>query len=156
MSTTLEFAERLRVVPAATASPRTYGSGPVWAYSPRSMGDEARQVNRRPLCCSMMLVEPGADPSDPSAAVPGACLNVCDGGLYGTVPLGYGVGMGQHYVFRLMIAERGPEPGNIQTVQQEGRVIRTELLVSRDGSDDRLGIAVRLFGHRTGMLPLPG
>jgi hypothetical protein len=101
----------------------------------------------------MLLIEGiGYDDRD---MIPGECLNACEGGLYGTVPLGFGVNLGQCYTFRLMVGERGPEPGPIQVVSQQGTIVRTELLISGDGGEDRVGIGVRLIGHRTGLIPMP-
>ncbi|MBI4581510.1 MAG: hypothetical protein HY718_17550 [Planctomycetes bacterium] len=117
--------------------------------------DDHRQSQRRALHCNMLLIEPGGLETDGSGVVPGECLNVGDGGLYGTVPLCYGVGLGQHYTVRLMVDERGPEPGAMQVVSQQGKIVRTELLMGRDRGEDRLGIAVKLYGHRSGVLPMP-
>jgi hypothetical protein len=122
---------------------------------PMASRDEPRQSPRRPLYCKMLLVDNVMYDNPDPTAIPGECLNVCDGGLYGTIPLGYGVTIGQRYTFRLMVDERGPEPGSHQTVSQQGVIVRAELLVHRDGSGDRLGIGVKLFGHRTGHIPMP-
>ena len=127
-----------------------------WYYAGLGSGDdrdERRQCFRRPLRCGMLLIEGlGKDARD---TIPGECLNVCDGGLYGTVPLGDGVTMGQRYTFRLMVGERGPEPGAVQVITQQGVVVRTELLAGRGDGEDRLGIAVRLAGHRSGVIAMP-
>lgn len=116
--------------------------------------DDRRQGLRRTLRCRMALVE-NPHAGDDGATVPGECLNIGHGGLYGTVALGYGVAMGQRYTFRLHIPERGPEPGAIQTVTQQGLIVRTELLMGESGENDRIGIAVRFTGHRTGLVPMP-
>jgi hypothetical protein len=87
--------------------------------------------------------------------IPGEAVEIGDGGLYAIIPIGFGVTIGQHYTFQLSIGERGPEPGAGQLVTQQGRVVRTELLISQEGQGDRLGIAVRLLGQRCGMVPMP-
>jgi hypothetical protein len=114
----------------------------------------ARQAVRRQLRCGLVLVDdvmsaPGA------GTIPGECLNVSDGGLYAVLPLGYGVTVGQRYTCRLTIPERGPEPGPVQLVSQQGMVLRTELLAGGGEDEDRLGVAIRLIGHRSGVMPLP-
>lgn len=87
--------------------------------------------------------------------IPAECSNISQGGLYGVVPIGYGVAIGQRYKFQLTIGERGPEPGSRQVVSQQGEVVRAELLLGEDGYGDRVGIGVRLFGPRTGLVPMP-
>lgn len=117
--------------------------------------DERRQCYRRELCCDLQLIDNVM--SDPMTAriVPGRCLDVSDAGLYATVPLGHGVTIGQRYTFRIMVPERGPEPGATQVVSQQGVIVRTELLVGCEGIEDRLGVGVRLTGHRSGVVPMP-
>lgn len=117
--------------------------------------DERRQCFRRELCCDLQLIDNVM--SDPAArkAIPGRCLDISDAGLYATIPLGYGVTIGQRYTFRIMVPERGPEPGAVQIVAQQGVIVRTELLVGCDELGDRLGIGVRLTGHRSGVVPMP-
>jgi hypothetical protein len=132
-------------------------AGTVQPYTGRLPGGKAerRQCLRRELSCDLLLIDDiTSDPAD-TPAVPGTCLDVSDGGLYATVPLGYGVAIGQRYTFRLMVSERGPEPGAIQIVSQQGIIVRTELLVGYDESGDRLGIGVKLSGHRSGVVPMP-
>lgn len=130
------------------------GPRPFYPWESANEGDERRQCFRRSLRCGMLLME-GEGTEDARDVIPGECINVSDGGLYGTVPLGYGVALGQFYTFRLMIDERGPEPGAMQIVVQHGCIIRTELLMDWQGGDDRLGIAVKLTGHRMGVIPMP-
>lgn len=125
-----------------------------YAWENANEYDERRQYFRRSLHSGMLLMD-GTGTQDARDVIPGECLNVCDGGLYGTVPLGYGVALGQSYTFRLMVDERGPEPGAIQVIVQHGSIVRTELLMDWNGGDDRLGIAVKLVGHRSGMIPMP-
>ena len=117
--------------------------------------DEKRQYQRRPLRCKMALIDTTKEENDEPVDVPAECFNICDGGLYAVVPIGYGVAMGQHYTFRLSIPERGPEPGSRQVVFQHGKIVRTELLLGESGRGDRIGIGVQLYGHRTGCIPMP-
>jgi hypothetical protein len=121
---------------------------------PRLEAEEHRQVRRRPLRCGMSLVASGS-PSPDSPAIRGECMNVSEGGLYGTVPTGCGVSVGQRYTFHLTVHECGPEPGDTQTVSQQGIIVRTELLLDPEGTGDRVGLAVRLVGRRTGVIPMP-
>ncbi len=50
---------------------------------------------------------------------------------------------------------QGPEPDATQIIVQRGVIIRTELLMNWDGGGDRVGIAVKLIGHRRGVIPMP-
>lgn len=117
--------------------------------------EERRQRPRRELSCKLTLIDNVMSASSDPPTIPGECLNISDSGLYATVPLGYGVTIGQRYTFRLMVPEVGPEPGPTQIVSQQGLIIRTELLVGFENGNDRLGIAVRLTGHRSGVVPMP-
>lgn len=117
--------------------------------------EERRQGSRRELSCKLTLIDDVMSASAHPPTIPGHCLNISDSGLYATVPVGYGVTIGQRYTFRLMVPELGPEPGPIQIVTQQGLIIRTELLVGFENGNDRLGIAVRLTGHRSGVVPMP-
>jgi hypothetical protein len=117
--------------------------------------DEKRQYQRRPLRCKTVLIDTTKEENDESVAIPADCFNICDGGLYAIVPIGFGVAMGQHYTFRLSIGERGPEPGTRQVVFQHGKIVRTELLLGESGRGDRVGIGVQLYGHRSGCIPMP-
>jgi hypothetical protein len=139
--------------PLETLAPAGYSSPYfTWRQGDR---DDGRQCPRRNLRCKMYLVDDAMEQTADPAMIAGECLNVGDGGLYGTVPVGYGVAMGQRYTFRLLVDERGPEPGAVQMVAQRGMVVRTELLIGRDGHGDRLGIGVKLTGHRSGVIPMP-
>jgi len=124
-----------------------------WVRS--SPGEEKRQCHRRDLRCKMTLINhsPGEDVQ--AHPVPADCLNVSDGGLYGVVPIGYGVAMGQRYTFQLAIPERGPEPGSDQVISQQGVIVRAELLINPKGEGDRIGIGVQLLGCRAGVIPMP-
>lgn len=132
-------------------------AGTCWPYAGRTSSgkEDRRQCPRRELCCDLFLIDDVMSDATDDAAIPGACLDVSDSGLYATVPLGYGVTLGQRYTFRLMVSERGPEPGAMQIVSQQGVIVRTELLAGRDEGSDRLGIGVRLSGHRSGVVPMP-
>ncbi len=142
------------VVVTPPDSPVSSALRPSYAWEVANEADERRQCFRRSLHCGMLLME-GEGTEDARDVIPGECLNVSDWGLYGTVPLGYGVALGQSYTFRLMVDERGPEPDATQIIVQRGVIIRTELLMNWDGGGDRVGIAVKLIGHRRGVIPMP-
>jgi hypothetical protein len=119
-------------------------------YGDIELSDDRRDSDRRNLRCPMQMIDPSLDAvSQESRAIPAECLNLSQWGLYGTVKIGYGVAIGQRYVFRLRIKELGPEPGSVRVISQEGLIVRTELLLAKDG--DRVGISVRLCGHRAGL-----
>jgi hypothetical protein len=122
-----------------------------WQQATRE--SEKRRFPRRSLQCTLtMLDRVGAGQP---MGIPAECSNISQGGLYAVVPIGYGVAIGQRYKFQLTIGERGPEPGSRQTVSQQGEIVRAELLLGEDGYGDRVGIGVRLFGPRTGLVPMP-
>lgn len=121
----------------------------------RLRDEEKRQCLRRSLRCALLLNRNAAEGKGEPAAIPAECLNISSSGLYGIVPIGYGVAIGQRYTFRLTIGERGPEPGSRQVVSQQGEIVRAELLLGEDGYGDRVGIGVRLFGPRSGLVPMP-
>jgi len=116
---------------------------------------EKRQGDRRSLRCEMLLIGNVMDDVEEPIKIPGQCLNISNGGLYGVVPVGYGVAIGQRYTFHLATCECGPEPDSSQLVSQQGRVLRTELQIGPAGTCDRLGIAVRLYGLRSGTISMP-
>lgn len=118
--------------------------------------DEKRQGRRRSLRCQMTLLSCPEDINDTQPArIVGEVVEFGDGGLYGVVPIGFGVANGQRYTFELSISERGPEPGCGQVITQQGVVVRTELLINANGEGDRVGIGVKLFGQRCGLVPMP-
>jgi hypothetical protein len=114
---------------------------------------EKRQRRRRSLHCPVQLVDdPGVGETKVTEA---ECINIGDGGLFAIVSGTASVSLGQRFTFRLNIGERGPEPGCRQYVSQQGEVIRLELLMGEKGYADRIGIGVRLFGPRCGIVPMP-
>jgi len=136
-------------IPLATAASSSYTT---WRFNDRQ---ERRQCPRRDLRCRILLIDDLMGLSENPASIPGQCLNVCDAGLYATVLPDCGITIGQRYTFRLMVGERGPEPGAVQIVSQQGLIIRAELLAGSRDDDHRLGIGVRLTGRRSGVIPMP-
>ncbi|MGQ9649080.1 MAG: hypothetical protein ACUVXJ_03135 [Phycisphaerae bacterium] len=114
---------------------------------------EKRQGRRRSLRCSVELLNDAEE--NEQRPLTAECLNIGDGGLFAILPANVGVAIGQRYTFRLIIGERGPEPGHRQCVTQKGEIIRLELLLGQEGYADRIGIGVRLFGPRSGIVPMP-
>ena len=120
-----------------------------------SPDEEKRQCRRRGLRCQMTLIDDTGGADAQPRMIPGHSFNASDVGLYGIVPIGFGVTLGQRYTFQLTIGERGPEPGSHQIVTQQGVIVRSELLVGLEGQTDRLGIGVQLVGQRSGVIPMP-
>lgn len=114
---------------------------------------DKRQGRRRSLRCSVQLLDDAEGNGQPPLHA--ECLNIGDGGLFAVLPGNVGVAIGQRYTFQLNIGERGPEPGCRQCVSQQGEVIRLELLLGQEGYANRIGIGVRLFGPRSGIVPMP-
>ncbi len=121
----------------------------------RSKEEEKRQCTRRSLRCEIALTDEQMDEGGEVQSIPGECMNFSEGGLYAIVPIGFGVAIGQFYNFHLKIGECGPEPGLRHVVRQPGVITRTELLLGEDGKPDRVGIAVRFRGYRSGTVPMP-
>jgi hypothetical protein len=154
-----------RSVPAAKSSKETRPPRPAsipacdppsFCYQGQLARDtEKRQSERRSLSCPVVLVTEVIGESEHPRDIPGDCTNIGNGGLYATVPIGYGVAIGQRYTFELTIRERGPEPGARQTVSQQGEIVRVELLLGEDGYAERIGVGVRLTGPRSGLIPMP-
>jgi len=120
-----------------------------------SPDDEKRQCRRRGLRCKMTLFEDFGGADVQPRMIPADCFNVSDTGLYGIVPIGFGVTLGQRYTFQLSICERGPDSGSQQNVTQQGTIVRSELLVGPEGQTDRMGVGVQLVGQRSGVIPMP-
>ena len=120
-----------------------------------SPDEEKRQCRRRGLRCKLALIDDSGGPDTQPRMIPGDCFNVSDTGLYGIVPIGYGVTLGQRYTFQLTVGERGPDSGSHQLVTQQGSIVRSELLVGPAGQTDRMGIGVQLVGQRSGVIPMP-
>lgn len=120
-----------------------------------SPDEEKRQCRRRGLRCKMALIDDSGGPDAQPRSISGSCFNISDVGLYGIVPLGHGVAMGQRYTFQLTVGEPGPGAGGCQIVAQQGIVVRSELLVGLDGQTDRVGVGVQLIGQRSGVISMP-
>lgn len=126
---------------------------PSWTGITPSGEPDKRQCPRRSLRCGLRMVDVAVDGESGPVIIAGMCVNISRDGLYALVPIGYGVNVGQTYLFHLSLAELGPEPGSHRIVSQKGRVVRIDLLSS--GENHQLGIGVRLTGPRTGMVPMP-
>src|SRR5437868_4818972 len=91
----------------------TAAAGQPWMYgmeAPPALGGlaldegvaEKRSSARRGLRCTLQMIPLASDENPhPSDAITGECLNVGDNGLYGTVPIGFGMAVGQRYICRL-------------------------------------------------------
>lgn len=112
---------------------------------------DKRQGRRRSLHCHVQLI--AEQEGRPTVTLEAECINIGDNGLFAILPSNANVAIGQRYLFRLSIGERGPEPGSEQTVSQQGEIIRKELLLGQNGY--AVGIGVRLFGPRSGIVPMP-
>ncbi len=156
VSTRRTPADSVTALPSPARLPRSQTSSTVVIRWQRATtGTEKRQWPRRSLRCALVLNSSVVEPQAKLVTVPAECSDISNGGLCAIVPLGYGVAIGQRYTFQLTIGERGPEPGSLQTVSQQGEIVRAELLLGEDGYADRVGIGVRLFGPRSGLVPMP-
>lgn len=132
---------------AWTPSASTWGAGGIDEEGMSTR--EQRTWPRRSLRCPVQLI-PLSGESSPEItdALTGTCLDFSEGGMYLTIPIGYGMAAGQRYIFRLNTRERGPE--GEQVVLRQGMIIRAELLLGGDGH--QVGLAVRFTGHRSGVV----
>ncbi|MHC4442696.1 MAG: hypothetical protein ACYTF1_19700 [Planctomycetota bacterium] len=117
--------------------------------------DSVKRVCERHSYKHEVLMLNGTSNNDAPKPIPAECTNISDSGLYAIVPFGYGVALKQRYNFQLTINRPGPEQGPRDLISQRGEIMRVELLFGEDGYADHVGIGVRLFGPRTGTLPIP-
>jgi hypothetical protein len=101
--------------------------------------DESRQRPRRSVQCEVLMTEPGWWETENPLPIRGECRNLSQDGLYAVVPVGYGLAVGQRYLFHL----RWPD-GRDDPVSQQGTIVRTQVLLGQ--GDDQIGIGVRLNG----------
>ncbi|GMV95926.1 MAG: hypothetical protein AMXMBFR83_02950 [Phycisphaerae bacterium] len=101
--------------------------------------EERRSSPRQAISCEVLMTDPTWCETENPLPVRGACLDVSEDGLHAVLPDGYGLAVGQRYVFRLRPFEGEPE-----SVPLLGTIVRAEPLV-RDGSD-AVAIGVRLLG----------
>ena len=149
-------AERVAPIPPSLRLPGAErSSSPMMRWQQATWEKERRQWPRRSLRCALTLIDNTGEPKSDPVVISAECSDVSNGGLYGIVPIGYGVAIGQRYTFQLTIGERGPEPGSRQVVSQQGEIVRAELLLGESGYGDRVGVGVRLFGPRSGLVPMP-
>ncbi len=99
---------------------------------------ESRQAPRRAVRCEVLLSDPDWWETENPLPIRGECRNLSEGGLYMVAPIGYGLGVGQRYLFHV---RSGEGTGH---VSQPGVIVRTEVLLGRD--EDMVGIGVRLNG----------
>ncbi|MFH0981508.1 MAG: PilZ domain-containing protein [Planctomycetota bacterium] len=100
--------------------------------------EERRRWPRNPLAVTTTLrtlsgVEIPACPTD----------NVSEGGLRLTMPIGFGLAVGQRY--EVLLCQRGPDVESADLVGEGhyGTVVRTEIMLGGEGDDDRVGIGLR-------------
>jgi hypothetical protein len=155
-------------LPEITVHDRPRSRRPVFTRPADSISDmfvlrehEKRQSLRRCIHCRIEFIPHPENEPYPTDIAPnaqpliGRCCNISDTGMYGIVPARYGVAVGQNFLFRFHIGECGPEPGLGRPVSQHGRILRAELFSAADGAMSEVGIAVLLYGHREGVVPMP-
>jgi hypothetical protein len=124
----------------------------LWIHT---IDDSEKRLSERHSYNNKVFMLNGTSDDGTPKPIPAECTNISDSGLYAIVPFGYGVALKQHYYFQLTINKPGPEQGSWNLVSQRGEIMRVELLFGEDGHADHIGIGVRLFGPRTGTLPIP-
>jgi hypothetical protein len=68
--------------------------------------------------------------------------NVSEGGLRLTVPVGFGLGVGQRYEVLLHEAAANGHPDDLVSEGHYGTVVRTEIMLANEGQGDRVGIGL--------------
>jgi len=69
--------------------------------------------------------------------------NVSEGGLRVTIPIGFGVAVGQR--FEVLLQQRQEPGGESRDVLGEGHyatVVRTEIMLAEEGESDRVGVGL--------------
>ncbi len=69
--------------------------------------------------------------------------NISEGGLRVTVPVGFGLAVGQRYEVLLRREDSDDETDDVVAEGHYGTVVRTELQLGGDGENDRVGIGLR-------------
>ena len=82
------------------------------------------------------MTDPGWWETENPLPVRGECRNLSDSGLYMVAPIGYGLAVGQRYLFHV-----GTMDGRGRHESRHGTIVRAEVVLGQD--DDRLGIGVR-------------
>lgn len=101
--------------------------------------DECRRAPRRTVDLEVLMTDPGWWETENPLPVRGECRNLSEGGLYMVAPIGYGLAVGQRYLFHV-----GATDGGGQHESRHGTIVRSEVLLGED--DDRLGLGVRFDG----------
>lgn len=99
--------------------------------------DENRHCPRHSVRHEVLITDPDWWETENPLPLRGECLNLSDDGLYVVVPWGYGLSIGQRYLFHLRTLD-GEE------ICRFGTIVRTEVL--RGHAQDRMGIGVKLAG----------
>jgi hypothetical protein len=99
--------------------------------------DECRRKPRRAVQSEVLMTDPGWWETENPLPIRGEARNVSDNGMYVIAPIGYGLAVGQRYVFHV-----GASDEHNGRASHYGTIVRTEVLLGRD--DDRVGLGVRL------------
>ena len=69
--------------------------------------------------------------------------NLSEGGLRATVPIGFGVAVGQRYEVLLYAGGASGAAEALVGDGHYGTVVRTEIMLGTEGADDRVGVGLR-------------
>lgn len=111
----------------------------VTEWSTGGTGDESRRAPRRTVNLEVLLTDPGWWETANPLPVRGECRNLSDNGLYMVAPIGYGLAVGQRYLFHV-----GPTHGRGPHESRHGTVVRAEVVLGDDA--DHLGLGVCFDG----------
>jgi hypothetical protein len=98
--------------------------------------DEKREYARWRAACDLWLLD-----LEGLTVVRCQTDDISQGGLHATIPIGYGLAVGQRYELRIRPNGEGRDAASPGWTACYGTVIRTRLLT--DGKKDRLGFALR-------------
>ena len=95
--------------------------------------DESRRKPRRAAQFEVLMTDPGWWETENPLPIRGECRNISENGLYVVAPIGYGLAVGQRYVFHV------GSPGDHES--HYGTIVRTEVLLGEN--DDWVGLGIR-------------
>lgn len=101
-----------------------------------TMLEEKREFQRAPSSADLWLLD-----LEGLTVLRSQADNIGSGGLHTTVPIGYGLAVGQRYELRIRPLHAPVAPGRPGWAACYGTIIRTRLMTERN--HDRLGVAIR-------------
>lgn len=99
---------------------------------------ENRSRPRQAVRLELLMTDPTWCETENPLPIRGECLNLSDDGLYAVISPGYGLAVGQRYLFQLRPADSDAEPAPLL-----GIIVRAERLAGEN--EDQVAVGVRLI-----------